>query len=462
MGGSFKIGHVVAVASKHPFYSSHKYPLSPKEVEEITSRELTPNCAHSLLSQCQIIRKEDLYKEVTRLFEDDDPLNTFRHSTYISMTGGGGGGSPCLVFLTDSVENRAQRKACSNLLRYMNVLKANDCVLSMHPSGKMYRALDLVTEIVENAGASVLPVGHLASPQEILAACKEYGANALTGDTSRIVQFTSWVESAKMSDCLHINKILYTSESMSRTQRSYIQSVFGRDGLPVIFSSLLASAEMGPWAVGCFDLTGPQKDDTADLIFDTRHMIVEVMPLDFDLSTRQSPCRIVEGETGMLIVTSLQRLRNPLVRYVTGDIGSIHHLPTSTSLQLGKDSEHLRVLRLHGRDLRNSFKWQGEYFELDTLKELMSNPSWGIVLWQIVLANNPSNCETLEIRLMQKTGAGGLIAHEDILEILKGHFCAHASNESLFHANLHSRDDFIRSSSGNKVIKLVDRRGKME
>lgn len=79
------------------------------------------------------------YKEVTRLFADDHPLNTFRHSTYISQTGGGGGGSQSLIFLTDSVENRAQRKACSNLLRKLNVFKASDCVLSMHSSGKMYR-----------------------------------------------------------------------------------------------------------------------------------------------------------------------------------------------------------------------------------------------------------------------------------------------------------------------------------
>jgi hypothetical protein len=79
------------------------------------------------------------YREVTRLFADNDPRNTFRHSTYISTTGGGGGGSQCLPFLTDSAENRAQRKACSDLLRKLNVLKANDCVLSMHTSGKMYR-----------------------------------------------------------------------------------------------------------------------------------------------------------------------------------------------------------------------------------------------------------------------------------------------------------------------------------
>lgn len=215
---------------------------------------------------------------------------------------------------------------------------------------------------------------------------------------------------------------------------------------------------MGTWAVGCFELTGPQEDDTADFIFDTRNMIVEVMPLEFDLSTRHCPCRIVEGEAGVLIVTSLQRLRNPLVRYITGDIGSIHPLPPSASSHLGQDAVYLRVLRLHGRDIRSSFEWQGEYFELNKLDKLMSTPAWGIVRWQIVLTSDQSNVEYVEIRLMRASGIDGFVARKAIYERLKEYFYVQAQNESLFQVNLRTPDDFIRSSTGNKVIKLVDRR----
>lgn len=215
---------------------------------------------------------------------------------------------------------------------------------------------------------------------------------------------------------------------------------------------------MGTWAVGSFELTGPQEDDSGDLIFDTRSMIIEVMPLEIDLSIRHCPSRIVEGETGVLIVTSLQRLRNPLVRYVTGDIGSIHPLPPSASALLGHDAEHLRVLRLRGRDIRSSFKWQGEYFELNKLSQLMSTPAWGIVRWQIVLTSDQSNVHHIEIRLMRATGIDGLVAQEAIEETLKEYFYIHEQNEALFHINLRAPEDFIRSSTGNKVIKLVDRR----
>lgn len=60
MGGSFNIEHVVAVASKHPFYSSHEYPLRPEEVAEIITQELASKSAHDLLSQCPIIQKDVL------------------------------------------------------------------------------------------------------------------------------------------------------------------------------------------------------------------------------------------------------------------------------------------------------------------------------------------------------------------------------------------------------------------
>ena len=80
------------------------------------------------------------YKSMRRLAADDNPQNTYRHSTSISITGGGGSGSTTpLAFLTDIRENRAQRAACGDLVRRLGLMGERDCVLSMHTSGKMYR-----------------------------------------------------------------------------------------------------------------------------------------------------------------------------------------------------------------------------------------------------------------------------------------------------------------------------------
>jgi hypothetical protein len=88
------------------------------------------------------------------------------------------------------------------------------------------------------------------------------------------------------------------------------------------------------------------------------------------------------------VVTSLQQLLNPLVRYLTGDVGHIHKLSASAALRIEGDSQFLPVLRLHGGDARRSFKWEGEYIELSGLRNVMSNRRRGLLRWQVVLKND--------------------------------------------------------------------------
>jgi phenylacetate-coenzyme A ligase PaaK-like adenylate-forming protein len=298
-----------------------------------------------------------------------------------------------------------------------------------------------------------------------MAICKNFRPTVLSGDTSQLVHLASYVENAGLQDSLQIKKILYTSEPITRLQRSYLESVFGDNESGLQISSALASAEMGIWAVSNFAITGPQHEDSADFIFDSRHMIVEVLPLDVNLNQgdRKYPCTLEFDKPGLLVVTSLQRLRNPLVRYLTGDIGSVHRLPSSAASKIKGGVEYLRVLRLQGRDIRSSFKWEGEYFEFSGLKKIMSNPVWGILRWQIILDTDAldPNSECLEVRMMRMKLDGGdrLISQEHLIAELKEYFYVHAMNESLFNVKqIVSSGLFIRSDSGNKVIMFVDRR----
>lgn len=70
---------------------------------------------------------------------DDNSRNTYRDGAYISVTGGGGGASASMAFLTDVRENRAQRQACGELMGRLGLLTSKDCVLCVHPSGNLYR-----------------------------------------------------------------------------------------------------------------------------------------------------------------------------------------------------------------------------------------------------------------------------------------------------------------------------------
>jgi phenylacetate-coenzyme A ligase PaaK-like adenylate-forming protein len=323
-----------------------------------------------------------------------------------------------------------------------------------------------MVDVVEYAGATALPAGHLLSFTELLEICRVFEPNVLTGDTTQIVNFASYIKSKRDCDNIKIDKILFTSEPMNLIQRSYIDSVFSRDGNPIQIISVLGSAEAGVWAVADFSLTGPPNDESTDFIFDSRHMIVECLPMDWDLSPENGnyPCARIEDKVGLIAITSLQRLRNPLVRYLTGDIGSIHQLSDVAFSKIQGNTQHLRVLRLYGRDIRQSFTWEGEYFEFFILKKFLQNASWGILKWQVVLDYDISvpDSESLEIRLIrtEMESNEGLITKEELVTQLKTLFWVHAKNEALFYVDFCKPEKFVRSATGNKVLMFIDQRKK--
>lgn len=106
------------------------------------------------------------------------------------------------------------------------------------------------------------------------------------------------------------------------------------------------------------------------------------------------------------VLSLRQRRREPLVHYIyiTGGIASSHPLPeTAYAVLPGSELEHLRVLRLHGRDRRFSFKWFGMYFEFENILSLMQSEKTRILRWQLILASLESSPRTpLETRLLRQ------------------------------------------------------------
>lgn len=148
--------------------------------------------------------------------------------------------------------------------------------------------------------------------------------------------------------------------------------------------SELGSCEAGPWAIANLALTAEPEDDAVEFIYDTRTMVIEILPLEATETPRgsvQDMAELPEGSVGVIVQTSLQRLRNPLVRYITGDVGSLHPLPAAAKAVIpAEEAQHLRMIRLRGRDKRFSFKWVGRYFEFHTIREIMGTVEWGLDL----------------------------------------------------------------------------------
>ena len=334
---------------------------------------------------------------------------------------------------------------------------------------KNTRAMDLCTQLIELAGGNVLSAGHLMPYEKCIAACIKYGINAVSGDSSHILNFANHVAALPQGERCNIKiaKILYTSELMTRSKRQYLTSVFGQ----VSFFSLFASAETGPWAVADLNnnaTANPDDDSTTEYLYDTRAMKIEILSPESGAWSSASDSPPAEsdfendGTTGHLVLTSLQRLKNPLVRYVSGDVGSVYPLAESSYTHIDPEMRrNLKALRLHGRDKRFSFKWLGEYFEYDKLDQVMQSPEWGILQWQIILEHGREwdHTETLELRLMRRLEDEKTLGKENLLRCVRDTFFVTDLNETLFRpVILDSLAGFERSESSGKVIGFIDKR----
>ncbi|KAF5129948.1 Indoleacetate--lysine synthetase [Metarhizium anisopliae] len=453
---AYTLEQVLAVARSHPFYErTITYPPDPATVAQLQDSKARRG-GEALLKAQKPICKKDLYKVIQRLVNDVDPKNTYRKGVYTSITGGGHGGTP-LFFATDVAENRRHRATFGRFLRATGVIDPSDWVLSTHCAGDLYRSLDLMLEVSENAGATALAGGNVMSPAAIARLLMSYHVNVLAGDGSQIIQVVHHMSTLSPEERQHIrlDKIIYTSEVLTAAQRLHIRETLGDS---VRICSVLGSAEAGPWAASNPDITGQEATtSTVDFVYDTRHMLVEILPASCaeDLA---DTAELPDGETGIIVQTSLCRLRNPLVRYMTGDVGSLHALPEcARSVVSESDWPHLRILRLEGRDSRFGFTWDGMCFEFEDVAAALNQEEFGVLQWQVVLYKMESSQEAgLDVRLLCSSAAGEARLDDRIRHF----FNVDASNKHRFGiVRVDNLDGLERSATGRKVMKFIDRFG---
>ncbi|KAF5135113.1 hypothetical protein E5D57_005757 [Metarhizium anisopliae] len=450
---NYTLSDVLAVAKSHPFYDQDvQYPPDSETIEKLREQSREQPESDGLKLQ-PLLRKKDLYTTIERLVNDPSPQNTHRHSIYASITGGGFGSKP-LFFATDVHENRRHRAQFGELLRATGVVKHGDWILTTH-------CADLMLEILENAGASVLSAGNHMPPEEVIHLLIKYHINVLTGDSSQVAQLIHRISglAPESRALLRLDKIIYTSEVLTAAQRAHIKTVLGNH---VKICSIMGSAEAGPWALSNPDLTGQEAHTSqADFIFDTRAMLLEVLsPSSQQGEGGSDPAPVPEGHEGIVVQTSLSRLRNPLVRYDTGDIGSLHPLPAQARGLVPEEYwPFLRVLRFQGRDRRFSFDWDGEYLDFVDLTALLNAEACGVLQWQVILDKlEPSLESSLEIRLLRRPPNVELLPEQELAERIRTFVHAYSANEHRFRlVFVDGLDGFERSSTGRKVIKFIDR-----
>jgi Coenzyme F390 synthetase len=312
----------------------------------------------------------------------------------------------------------------------------------------------MTTDILEHAGATVLPAGSEMPSEVVVEALVGYCITCLAGPVTELIRIAMHISrlSGSLGGQLKVCKLFYTSEPLSAVQEAFLKHVFG----PVTIFSGLGSAEIGFWGVGNPHLTGPPGSVNArDYVYDTRNMLVEILPSD--PTGIATPDFMSEGTRGYITVTSLQRLRNPLVRYNGGDIGSVHQLPAAARHQLPPEEvEHYRFLRMYGRDPRLTFTWKSEVFDYETVFAMLQSPGWNILQSQVILDDQQAG-EQLEIRLMRGYGLSREVPDQDVTSELRRTFSAgaDASFSVTFVSDLSALE---RSNTGQKVVRFVDKR----
>lgn len=296
------------------------------------------------------------------------------------------------------------------------------------------------------------------SPHDVVKLLIKYHINILASDSGQVVQMVHYISTLPEEEraLIKLDKIIYTSEVLTSAQRAHIKEVLSS----VKIFSLLGSAEAGAWAASSPDINGKESTTSEeDLIFDTRSMLVEVFPPSLTEGDSYA-CPLTEGKSGIIVQTSLSRLRNPLVRYVTGDIGSVHPLPEhSRDMIPAADWPFFRVIRLQGRDKRISFDWDGEYIQFEDMAALLNNEECGILQWQIILDKlEPSLESFLEIRLMCSPRTSRVLSEKALIDRIKSFLHVVSTNDYRFKTTfVHELDGFVRSTTGRKVIKFVNR-----
>ncbi|KAI9035029.1 uncharacterized protein KD926_004703 [Aspergillus affinis] len=433
---TFPLAEILAVAKIHPFYNpSVVYPPDQEKIQSAVQSADTQSleALRATFESLPLVSKKNLYHVIERLTKDLSPQNEYRRSSYVSITGGGSGGLP-LMFISDTRENRQQRAVFGEFLSTCGVIEPHDWILTTHASGYLYRSLDLMSEIMENAGGTVFSAGNFMTPDEVVRAIAHYNINVLTGDGSQVIQVIHYISTLpeEKRKAIKLTKVIYTSEPLTDGQKKHIVATLG----PVKICSILGSAEAGPYSIHNPDLTGEAGlAGYTDFVFDTRHILNEILPssvMESDSPTALKP--LPEGQEGVLVQTSLQRRRNPLVRYITGDVASIHPLPeTARSVVPESELKHFRILRLRGRDRRFSFKWYGVYFEFHNIEKLMQRDGFGVLQWQVIIGTHESSPQTvLEVRLLRKEASQCSISLEDFVYELETFFFVLPENRHLF------------------------------
>ncbi|KAK9760063.1 hypothetical protein K7432_016295 [Basidiobolus ranarum] len=412
----YSLEEVLSAGVRHPLYASLRYPSKLD------------------LAAIPLLDKVTLYNQLQYAINSDKSI---LQSAYLSPTGGTSDG-PLLYFITDTDENRAQREEMGRLMNEQSVITKEDIVLVLQGGKYMYRSLDLICELIDNSHGTALAAGASTSSDILASLAIQFGANAISGTCTQMINFAQYIEANGLQSLVKFDKIFYTSEVLPVHQEYYLRTTFGAS----VITSVYGSAEGGVWAACGPAKLGQGAAQGSNFVYDKKMMIVEILKEDGTHAT--------EGEKGEIVLTSLMRLRNPLIRYCTGDLGSLHAY-RGDPLANGRS---LAVLRLYGRNPVKSVNFQGEYFNPLELEQELQKAEWNILDWQAVFEGVMGKRDTVVFRIIFRVVFDNIpqLLHQKMVELLEVEHHEDVLIEPVTY------DQVEKGRTGAKMKRFIDRR----
>lgn len=166
----------------------------------------------------------------------------------------------------------------------------DDCVANLLKAGALWTGFLVTHGALEQIGCRILSITGNQDERETLSYLSDLGANTLTGVTSNLIRLAECARANATQ--LNLDKIYYTGERMPPGGAELLKSTFGA---PLLRSLGYAAVEVGPVGYQCPHCQG------------TEHHIHE------------DNCFVEQDDDGSILVTTLNRHLQPLLRYRLGD-----------------------------------------------------------------------------------------------------------------------------------------------
>ncbi|RKT12194.1 phenylacetate-CoA ligase [Streptomyces sp. 1114.5] len=182
-------------------------------------------------------------------------------------------------------------------------LRPGDRVINTLFGGELYGGLVTSQNELSRMPVETYTVGGSASADHILMLVRHFDANVVLGMPALLLPVLRAAKAAFPE--LRLEKVLYGGSPMMETDKQWLRDELGAKTV----ASILAANDGAQLGYQCSEMSGTLHHVCDD------YNLIEVV----DEQGRPLP----DGEVGELLVTSLQKLEGPLIRYRIGDIGRI-------------------------------------------------------------------------------------------------------------------------------------------